>query len=291
MHVTQVSCSFSWCLGVRVPSVIIKPLEGSFIRKAHPRSAPVQSHLSESSTAKRFLSQRGIEQAQLSLSLARAEAFRNAITAASRWRLEPPCVVSVIMAIYDGQAYLQYIDTAIESLLNQTFTNFELLIATDESTNPGIINAIESHTDKRIRRIHVPGNRNGLVRLLNGALANASGQYVVRFDADDENLPYRLERQVRFLDKHSSIGIVGSGYDIIDSAGRVVERPQPTLGVALIKWKLLFCDNPLANSTVMGRRVVLSQLGGYNPEVLYCEDYELWIRALKLTQVTNMPDT
>jgi hypothetical protein len=125
---------------------------------------------------------------------------------------------------------------------------------------------------------------------LNAAIAHAKGRYIAPFDSDDVNLPYRFEKQVNFLNAHSDVGVVGARYDVIDSAGRVLLRPSPTLERGLIKWRLLFGECAIAHSSVMVRSEVYRRLGGYDPTALYGEDYELWTRAVEITEIANMRD-
>lgn len=196
-------------------------------------------------------------------------------------------VVSVIMPVLNEEKYLA---AAIESVLNQTFKDFELLIISENDTSRESLRIISRYRDDRIRHIH-NSKRLGLIRSLNAAITRAKGHYIARFDADDINLPHRFEKQLNFLNRYSDVGVVGARYDIIDSAGRVIWRPRPTLARGLIKWRLLFGDCAVAHPSVMVRSEVYNQLGGYSATALYVEDYELWTRAVEITEVANMPDT
>ncbi|MGA2790380.1 MAG: glycosyltransferase [Candidatus Bathyarchaeia archaeon] len=195
--------------------------------------------------------------------------------------------VTVLMPVLNEEKYLP---ASIESVLNQTFTDFELLIISEHGTSEESLRIIRTYGDDRIRHIHNSA-RMGLARSRNIGVTNAKGRYVAVSDADDVNLPCRFEKQVEFLDAHSDVGVVGSRYDIIDEEDKVIERPKPALERGLIKWRLLLGDCPLAHSSVMVRRSVYVQLGGYNPDLPYCEDYELWVRALEVTKIANMPET
>jgi glycosyltransferase involved in cell wall biosynthesis len=184
----------------------------------------------------------------------------------------------------------QYLTASIQSVLNQTFTDFELLIISEHGTSEESLRIIRAYRDDRIRHIH-NSVKMGLARSRNVGVTNAKGRYIAVFDADDVNLPSRFEKQVKFLDAHPEVGVLGSRYDIIDEEGRIIERPKPPLEWSLIKWRLLLGDCPLAHSSVMVQRGVYAQLGGYNPDLPYVEDYELWVRALKVTKIANMPET
>ena len=196
-------------------------------------------------------------------------------------------VVSVVMRVFDNE---QYLSSSIESVLNQTFPDFELLIISEYDTSQESLRIIDSYRDERIRHIH-NAVRLGLVRSLNEGLTNANGRYVAPFDCDDVNSPLRFEKQLRFLDEHPEVGVLGTRYDVINEEGRVIERPKPTLETELNKWRLLFGECVVAHSSAMVRREVFSKLGGYNPDVHYGEDYELWVRSLSVTHIANLPDT
>ena len=124
--------------------------------------------------------------------------------------------VSVVMAVYNGEQYLQ---EAIESILSQTFSDFEFIIVDDASTDctPEIVQNYAKY-DKRIRLMRNKRNL-GLTKSLNRGLNVSQGIYIARQDADDLSLPKRLELQVHFLDDHIEIGALGAGVEIVDEKG------------------------------------------------------------------------
>lgn len=190
--------------------------------------------------------------------------------------------VSVIMPVYNSATYLS---EAIQSILNQSFCNFEFLIVCDPSTD-GSIDIASSFSDSRIRIIqHV--KKQGLVSSLNEGISEASGELIARMDADDISSQSRLEKQVAFLNAQPGVGVVGSGIRIINQlgeAGRTVCFPEDH---ELISWAMpLVC--PMVHPSVMMRKQVLLDFGGYSQKALYSEDYELWDRLIACTRFANL---
>jgi glycosyltransferase involved in cell wall biosynthesis len=192
--------------------------------------------------------------------------------------------VSVIMPVYNSEQYLRQ---AIESILNQTYSNFELIIISEYGTNDESLVIIESYLDKRIRHIHNTVKL-GLVKSLNAGLEEAQGEYIARMDADDISLNTRLECQVQFMDNNPEIGVLGTWTEIVDANGRVIEHLEHPTRDVLIKWALFF-NCYIAHPTVMFRRAIYERVGGYDPEA-FNEDYELWLRAAKITKLANLPN-
>lgn len=193
--------------------------------------------------------------------------------------------ISVLMSVYDGERYLR---EAVESILNQTFTDFEFMIVDDGSTD-GTWAILQSYNDPRIVLLRNEENT-GLTRSLNMGLAVARGEYIARQDADDVSLPERLEKQVRFLDKHPEIVLVSSDVEFIDSEGRSLGRSQRACDPNLVAWYLLFYNHVAGHSQVMFRHKPVMDLGGYSEARRYSQDYELWLRLVKLGDIAILPD-
>ena len=192
--------------------------------------------------------------------------------------------VSVVMPVYNGAAFLR---EAIESVLAQTFRDFELLLINDGSTDD-TQEIIDSYRrDSRLRCISRPNK--GLIATLNEGWQRARGSYIARMDADDVSAPERLARQVAFLDAHLDVGVVGSAIWVIDAHG---QRDGPIYLPAthhMIVWRLCF-EDPLVHPTVLIRRAVLERAGGYDPAMPHAEDYDLWRRVSAFTRLHNLPD-
>lgn len=184
--------------------------------------------------------------------------------------------VSVVMSVYNGERYLR---ESVNSVLNQTWRDFELIIINDGSTDE-TAELLATIDDPRVLVIENKSNQ-GLVRSLNLGLERARGEYVARHDADDVALPQRLERQAQFLNSHSDVSIVGSGYIEIDESGKRRKRVRMPEEVLMLRWHALF-QNPFAHSTVMFRRASVMEMGGYagQTEASHVEDYELWLRLM-----------
>jgi len=184
--------------------------------------------------------------------------------------------ISVIMSVYNGEKYLR---EAIESILSQTFTDFEFIIVDDGSTD-GSLKIIRSYVDKRIKVINNEENM-GLTNSLNKALKKASGDYVARQDADDISLPNRFEEQVKYLDKHPGVALLGTSIYKIDEDGRIVAKIIATASPS----KILFGENQFSHGTVMFRKEIVDKLGGYDELFRRAQDYELWLRIAKHYEV------
>jgi glycosyltransferase involved in cell wall biosynthesis len=188
------------------------------------------------------------------------------------------------MPVYNAGCYLR---PAIESILRQTFRDFELLIINDASTD-GSPAILRSFSDSRIRIVQNANNL-GLAHSLNRGLETAAGEFIARQDADDVSHPDRLETQVNFLKAHPDIALVGTQAVIIDEVGRykrmLLDRPHDHIA---IKWDLLF-DNSFVHSSVMFQKtIVRDNLGGYDPSYAACEDYDLWSRIAEVRRVANL---
>jgi len=193
-------------------------------------------------------------------------------------------LVSVVMPVYNVETYLI---EAVESILNQTFSDFEFIIIEDPSTEE-ITKILEkfAERDKRIRLIRNSRNL-GLVRSLNKGLKQARGTYIARQDADDISLPDRLAIQACFLEKHPEIGVVGTWVALLDKEGQQTDILRKPTSPFLIKWSLLF-GNCLAHSSVMMRLSLVEENEVYKTEMLFVEDYELWARLSEKTLLTNL---
>ncbi len=191
--------------------------------------------------------------------------------------------VTVLLATYNDQPFLA---AAIDSVLAQTFSDFELLIVIDASTDRSR-DIVESYRDPRVRLL-VNETNVGLAASLNRGLAIIASDYVARLDGNDLCFPERLARQVAYLDAHPEAAVVGSQAALIDVAGRrigEVRRPASELGM---RWHRIF-GSPLVHSSVMFRRaVVWDALGGYEERFRFGEDFDLWNRLAREHAIRNL---
>lgn len=188
--------------------------------------------------------------------------------------------VTVLMPVYNGEKYLR---EALESVLGQTFRDYEFLIVNDGSTDRSV-DIITSYRDPRIRLEHNQVN-SGLVFSLNKGLALATGEYIARMDCDDISLPMRLGRQVAFLDAHPEIGGCGTWFRKFGALNTVVRwREAPER----VRCGFIF-GSMLSHPTVMFRRALFEKHDlRYSPEYVHAEDYELWVRALHHMNLANL---
>ncbi len=192
--------------------------------------------------------------------------------------------VSVILPAYNGEKYL---GQAIESMLNQTFNNFELIIINDGSTD-STEEIIKSYNDKRIKYIKTPKNL-GLIKSLNIGIKNSQSEYIARMDQDDISFPYRLKKQVEYLDKHPEIIEVGSWAETINEEGKHVGYYKPGCNFILIKYEMLF-GNIMMHPSIMMRKDNIAAIGGYDDAAINVEDYDVHLKFLKNGQIAIMPD-
>lgn len=195
--------------------------------------------------------------------------------------------VSVIMAVYNGAPYLRQ---AMESILNQTFSNFEFIIVDDGSTD-GTWDILTEYVNRDQRIVLVPNKENtGLTKSLNKGLELAKGEYVARQDADDVSLPERFEKQVALLDKHPEVVLVSCDIEVINSEGCPVKKHQRACDSDLVAWYLLFYNYVAGHSQVMFSQKSAMNLGGYSENYYCCQDYELWCRLIKVGKVVILPE-
>ncbi|KAA5544220.1 glycosyltransferase [Adhaeribacter rhizoryzae] len=193
-------------------------------------------------------------------------------------------LVSVLMPVYNAEKYLA---EAIESILNQTYPHFELLLLNDGSTDASAA-IIGRYHDNRLRVMHSPENI-GLIAQLNKGLALATGQYIARMDADDISLPNRLEKQVGFMEAHPEVGILGSAINHFKH-NKIIYTETFALEHDKIKSFLIF-DTPFAHpAVIMRRQVLLANNLSYQPQYQAAEDYKFWLDMLLVTQGANLAE-
>lgn len=191
--------------------------------------------------------------------------------------------VSVLMPVYNGE---KYIKQAIDSILAQSFSDFELLVIDDGSTDRSA-EIVSSYRDERIRYVANATNL-GLAGARNRAIEAARGEYLAWLDCDDISLPRRLEKQVRILDSDPRIGVCGTWVETIDGIKANVWR-YPT-DSQFLRARMLF-DDPFATSSIMMRAVcVRDQELRFNLNHPPAEDYELWERVSRDWALTNIPE-
>ncbi|QWD54504.1 glycosyltransferase [Polynucleobacter paneuropaeus] len=194
-------------------------------------------------------------------------------------------LVSVVLPVYNGSQYLRQ---SIESILQQSYRNFELIIINDGSQDDSQ-KIIDSYNDSRIRAFEQANI--GLAATLNKGISLAKGRWIARQDQDDVSFPERLTKQVHFMNTHPAYAIVGTAAQIWvneTKTDRFHRHPcsDPELRAGLVFY------NYFVHSSVLLDKLILESIGGYttDPERQPPEDYELWCRIARKHPVRNLPD-
>lgn len=180
--------------------------------------------------------------------------------------------ISVIMPNYNAEKFLT---EAIESVLKQTFTDFEFIIIDDCSTDKSW-EIIQNFAKKDKRIIAIRNEKNlKICKTLNKWLEIARWEYIARMDSDDISLPERFAKQLKFLEENKEIGIVGSDIVIIDEKWeKIQEKKYPKIDIKNEIWM----RNPFCHPVTLIRKQCFDDFGGYDDEFVYAEDLELWVR-------------
>lgn len=189
--------------------------------------------------------------------------------------------VSVIMSVYNGERYLP---EAIDSIINQTFKDFEFIIINDGSTDR-TKEIVESYDDERIMLIEQANM--GLTKSLNRGLRLANSEYIARMDADDISHPERLYKQVSFLEQNKDVGLIGTDLLVINENGKLLYNIKLPPDSPTIKQNMLKC-NQFGHGAVMLRKECIDRIGFYREEVGPVEDYDLWLRISDEYDVANI---
>lgn len=182
--------------------------------------------------------------------------------------------VSIVMAVYNGA---EVIRTTIDSVLHQTFKDFEFIIV-DDCSRDDTVKIIESYREPRIILLKNSANA-GQTKSLNTGLKAARGEYIARTDAGDISFPQRLEKQVAFLDKHPEVAVLGTSAIRYNEEGRIIDVVHMPTRERAIRQRLLV-TTPVVHISVMMRRDVIIPLGGYDDDYYVLADYEMWSRLV-----------
>jgi glycosyltransferase involved in cell wall biosynthesis len=192
--------------------------------------------------------------------------------------------VSVLLPVWNGEAFLEQ---AMESVLQQTFSSFELILIDDGSTDRTAAIAEEfAFRDTRVRVLR--RRHEGFSATLNAGIAAARGEYVARMDADDISVPDRLQKQVAYLDVHPACVAVGAWIEVVNEAGRHVGLKTLVTTHDEISAALLRGVSPMAHPTVVARRDTLRAVGGYDARCYPSEDLDLWFRLGESGELANL---
>ncbi len=191
-------------------------------------------------------------------------------------------LVSIVLPIYNSDLFLQ---KAIESLLNQTHRNIEIICLNDGSTDTSL-QILQSFTDQRIKIIHQPSNK-GIVYNLNEGIQLANGEFIARMDADDIALPMRIEKQVEFLIQHPKTFMVATTVQLMNEQDEKINNwdlDWKTIDDKFIR-KTMFSESCIAHPSVMFRKEIKHY--SYQENQQHCEDYGLWLELLSDRKVIS----
>jgi glycosyltransferase involved in cell wall biosynthesis len=197
-------------------------------------------------------------------------------------------MISIILVTRNGSAYLK---DALDSIASQTWSDFKLLIVDDasEDCTPKIISRYKN-SDERIDTI-----RNdiciGLTCSLNKAIMQVDSPWIARIDDDDTWHPEKLSKQMKFLASNPKVGLLGTAYKEMDEDGSNLRNSVlPLCQTDQEIREALYRFNPFFHSSIVARREIVHELGGYNERFFYAQDYELWVRLLHRTQAANLTE-
>ena len=194
--------------------------------------------------------------------------------------------VTVLIPVYNRE---KYVAAAIESILAQRFTDFELLLIDDGSID-GSVGVMRSYTtDPRVRLVRNESNL-GIPATRNRGIALAGGEYIAMLDSDDWAYPTRLEKQVAFLDRHSDVAMVGAWQTGIDERGQPLSRDKRRfVSPGELQSRLLF-RTCLAQTSILARTAIMQEYG-YREQYIVCEDFDLFARIAGKHKLARLPET
>lgn len=184
----------------------------------------------------------------------------------------PSPKVSILLSVYNG---MPYVEEAIDSILNQDFNDFELLIIDDASKDISA-SVIKRYSDSRIRFFENKHNK-GLISNLNFLASQAKAPLLARHDADDISHPARLGLQYELMSQHPDLSLCGTNVQVINAQGDIYEEwflPEDDMTIR----ERLHTNNVFCHGSTMFRKQAFEQAGAYRAAFRYCEDYDLWLR-------------
>jgi len=195
-------------------------------------------------------------------------------------------LVSIIMPVYNASRFLE---ESIQSVLAQTYTNFELIIINDGSKD-GSFEIIQKYQKQDKRILIIDNKKNlGVVKCLNIGLRKSSGDYIARIDADDIWFPEKLMKQISFLRNNPNISLLGSSVIPINKSGeekgKKIFNDQVFLEGEKLK-EYLFKRNPFCHSSIIFPASIINEIGAYDENFINSEDYEFWFRILSKKEGT-----
>lgn len=193
--------------------------------------------------------------------------------------------LTVVMAVHNNQKTLQ---SAVKSILNQTYKDFKFIIINDASTDGSSTTLTKFALDDKRIKIIINKNQLGLTRSLNKGLKEVKTQYIARMDTDDISLPKRLEKQLEFMEKHPQIMLLGTAAYLINDREKQLGLKRFSSDYQTLRRQVLH-HCPFIHPTWMFRRSLLRQIGNYNEKFPFAQDYEFILRLFASHQAVNLP--
>jgi glycosyltransferase involved in cell wall biosynthesis len=194
-------------------------------------------------------------------------------------------VITILMSVYNGESWLQI---ALESVMQQTFSDFEFIIINDGSTDRSL-EIIErmAASDSRIQL--VDKSNSGLTQSLNLGIKVANGEWIARIDADDIWKPTKLQTQYELAQKDPSLVLIGTGSELIDGGGNILKNfLYPASNPRLLS-NLTLAGPCFAHSSAIYRTATARQLGGYRSRFKFAQDRDLWLRLSEVGKIASIP--
>lgn len=195
--------------------------------------------------------------------------------------------ITVLMPVYNGELYLAQ---AIESILDQTFADFEFIIINDGSTDRSL-EILQNYAQKDNRIRLISRDNAGLIKTLNEGLTLASGQYIARMDSDDLCHMQRLNLQYEYLNTHPDCVAVGSAMQLIDSEGWPIRNwSSPTTHEEIDRAHLAGQGGAICHPSAMFRKQALNEVNGYHEGYIHAEDVDLFLRLAEIGRLANLAE-
>lgn len=194
-------------------------------------------------------------------------------------------IITVLMAVYNGEKYLKQ---AVDSILSQTFKDFEFVIVNDCSSD-STVDIIKSYNDKRILIYNNETNL-GQTKSLNIGLKHAKGRYIFRMDADDYSMPERIEKQYNYINEYPEYTVVGTDCLVVDESNiaKSISRGCSKYEDIIIR---MLNGSPINHVSVVMKKEAILAVGGYNSEYKISADFDLWSRLVrKGYKITTLPE-
>lgn len=192
--------------------------------------------------------------------------------------------ISIILPVYNGE---RFVSNAIDSILNQTFTDFELIVI-DDGSKDGTYDLLNDYKKKDSRIKVISRENKGLIATLNEGFSIARGEYIARQDDDDISHLSRFEKQVGFLDENLEYALCGTFYNVVDEKNKFIRKHFLPSSNENIQQHLF--DSCFGHGTIMLRRSMILDMPWYRKDALYVEDYDFFIRVAKKFKVYNIPE-